>query len=183
MFWPSIVAGQIHRCAVFMLKLDGQPAQIGRQAAHLLWSSQSLAPSHCLAVRQQRPASRLAAPKCLAPSPCWLPVLWQSACPCRPWLRHRLGYPAAVLRTAAWRWNQGRLEWRGQQRFGVKQIGGFAVAARSERPLFIGFSKRSTRPLPNLAFNADANGGHAFGIFLPAIGTLRPCGAPAPVNL
>jgi hypothetical protein len=33
-----------------------------------------------------------------------------------------------------------------------------------------------------MAFNADANSGHAFGIFLPAVGTLRPFGAPAPVN-
>jgi hypothetical protein len=32
------------------------------------------------------------------------------------------------------------------------------------------------------ALNADANSGHAFGIFLPAVGTLRPFGAPAPVN-
>jgi hypothetical protein len=34
----------------------------------------------------------------------------------------------------------------------------------------------------NCAFNVDANSGHAFGILLAAIGTLRPCGAPAPVN-
>ena len=33
------------------------------------------------------------------------------------------------------------------------------------------------------ALNADANSGHAFGIFLPAVGTLRPFGPPAPVNL
>ena len=28
----------------------------------------------------------------------------------------------------------------------------------------------------------DANSGHAFGILLAAVGALRPCGAPAPVN-
>jgi hypothetical protein len=35
---------------------------------------------------------------------------------------------------------------------------------------------------PNCKFNVDANSGHAFGILLAAVGTLRPCGAPAPVN-
>lgn len=35
---------------------------------------------------------------------------------------------------------------------------------------------------PNYAFNVDANSGHAFGIFMAAVGALRPCGAPAPVN-
>jgi hypothetical protein len=35
---------------------------------------------------------------------------------------------------------------------------------------------------PNCAFNVDANSGHAFGIFMAAVGALRPCGAPAPVN-
>jgi len=34
----------------------------------------------------------------------------------------------------------------------------------------------------NWAFNVDANSGHAFGILLAAVGALRPCGAPAPVN-
>lgn len=28
----------------------------------------------------------------------------------------------------------------------------------------------------------DVNSGHAFGILLAAVGALRPCGAPAPVN-
>ena len=37
-------------------------------------------------------------------------------------------------------------------------------------------------PQPNCKFNVDANSGHAFGILLAAVGTLRPCGAPAPVN-
>lgn len=40
---------------------------------------------------------------------------------------------------------------------------------------------------PNWAFNADANTGHAFGIFMACVGTLRAarCAlrAPAPVNL
>ena len=35
---------------------------------------------------------------------------------------------------------------------------------------------------PNCKFNVDANSGHAFGILLAAVGALRPCGAPAPVN-
>ncbi|EIK44796.1 hypothetical protein O59_002519 [Cellvibrio sp. BR] len=39
-----------------------------------------------------------------------------------------------------------------------------------------------TLPMPNWAFNVDANSGHAFGILLAAVGALRPCGAPAPVN-
>ncbi len=34
----------------------------------------------------------------------------------------------------------------------------------------------------NCKFNVDANSGHAFGIFMAAVGALRPCGAPAPVN-
>ncbi len=29
---------------------------------------------------------------------------------------------------------------------------------------------------PNWGFNADTNSGHAFGIFMPAIGTLQPTG-------
>lgn len=39
-----------------------------------------------------------------------------------------------------------------------------------------------TRPSLTIAFNADASSGHAFGISMPAAGTLRPFGAPAPVN-
>ena len=35
---------------------------------------------------------------------------------------------------------------------------------------------------PNCKFNMDANSGHAFGILMAAVGALRPCGAPAPVN-
>jgi hypothetical protein len=35
-------------------------------------------------------------------------------------------------------------------------------------------------PQPNCRFNADANTGHAFGIFMASVGALR---APAPVNL
>ncbi len=31
-------------------------------------------------------------------------------------------------------------------------------------------------PQPNWGFNADTNSGHAFGIFMPAIGTLQPVG-------
>ena len=57
------------------------------------------------------------------------------------------------------------------------------MAARSESPLFIGISAHSTRLLPNLTFNADANMGHGFAIVMAHVGTLRPCGAPAPVNL
>ena len=44
------------------------------------------------------------------------------------------------------------------------------------------FQSRATGVKPNCAFNVDANSGHAFGILLAAVGTLRPCGAPAPVN-
>ncbi|MEJ5896012.1 hypothetical protein WIT60_04045 [Aquabacterium sp. G14] len=44
------------------------------------------------------------------------------------------------------------------------------------------FQSRATGAKPNCAFNVDANSGHAFGILLAAVGTLRPCGAPAPVN-
>jgi hypothetical protein len=32
------------------------------------------------------------------------------------------------------------------------------------------------------ALNADANMGHGFAIVMAHVGTLRPCGAPAPVN-
>lgn len=31
-------------------------------------------------------------------------------------------------------------------------------------------------PQPNCGFNSDTNSGHAFGIFMPAIGTLQPTG-------
>ena len=44
------------------------------------------------------------------------------------------------------------------------------------------FPGRATGQKPNWAFNVDANSGHAFGILLAAVGTLRPCGAPEPVN-
>ena len=44
------------------------------------------------------------------------------------------------------------------------------------------FQGRATGAKPNWAFNVDANSGHAFGILLAAVGALRPCGAPAPVN-
>ncbi|MEJ5898493.1 hypothetical protein WIT60_16840 [Aquabacterium sp. G14] len=44
------------------------------------------------------------------------------------------------------------------------------------------FPGRANGQKPNCKFNADANSGHAFGILLAAAGTLRPCGAPAPVN-
>ena len=36
---------------------------------------------------------------------------------------------------------------------------------------------------PNRSFNADANTGHAFGIFMACVGALRTCGAPAPLTL
>jgi hypothetical protein len=35
------------------------------------------------------------------------------------------------------------------------------------------------KPKPNWAFNVDANSGHAFGILLAAVGTLRPSGSGA----
>ena len=44
------------------------------------------------------------------------------------------------------------------------------------------FPGRANGQKPNCKFNVDANSGHAFGILLAAVGTLRPCGAPAPVN-
>ena len=44
------------------------------------------------------------------------------------------------------------------------------------------FPGRATGQKPNCKFNVDANSGHAFGILLAAVGALRPCGAPAPVN-
>ena len=44
------------------------------------------------------------------------------------------------------------------------------------------FPGRAKGQKPNCTFNVDANSGHAFGIFMAAVGTLRPCGAPAPVN-
>ena len=34
-------------------------------------------------------------------------------------------------------------------------------------------------PQPNWGFNADTNSGHAFGIFMPAIGTLQPSASGA----
>lgn len=33
-----------------------------------------------------------------------------------------------------------------------------------------------------ITFNADANMGHGFAIVMAHVGTLRPFGAPAPVN-
>ena len=44
------------------------------------------------------------------------------------------------------------------------------------------FPGRATGQKPNWGFNVEANSGHAFGILLAAVGALRPCGAPAPVN-
>ena len=44
------------------------------------------------------------------------------------------------------------------------------------------FPGRANGQKPNCKFNVDANSGHAFGILLAAVGALRPCGAPAPVN-
>jgi len=44
------------------------------------------------------------------------------------------------------------------------------------------FAGRANGQKPNCKFNVDANSGHAFGILLAAVGALRPCGAPAPVN-
>ncbi len=43
---------------------------------------------------------------------------------------------------------------------------------------------RSRRPFhsadqPNWGFNSDTNSGHAFGIFMPAIGTLQPTASGA----
>lgn len=34
----------------------------------------------------------------------------------------------------------------------------------------------------NWSFNADANTGNGFAIFMASVGTLRTFGAPAPVN-
>ena len=34
-------------------------------------------------------------------------------------------------------------------------------------------------PQPNCKFNVDANSGHAFGIFMAAVGALRPSGSGA----
>ncbi len=45
-----------------------------------------------------------------------------------------------------------------------------------------GVQHRAFAPQPNCKFNMDATSGHAFGILLAAVGALRPCGAPAPVN-
>ncbi len=45
------------------------------------------------------------------------------------------------------------------------------------------FNRQASATRLTSALNADANSGHAFGIFLPAVGTLRPFGPPAPVNL
>ena len=38
-------------------------------------------------------------------------------------------------------------------------------------------------PQPNCQVNADANTGHAFGIFMACVGALRTFGAPAPLTL
>ena len=40
-------------------------------------------------------------------------------------------------------------------------------------------SNRAFAPQPNWGFNADTNSGHAFGIFMPAIGTLQPSASGA----
>ena len=41
------------------------------------------------------------------------------------------------------------------------------------------FKSLFTFPQPNCKFNVDANSGHAFGILLAAVGTLRPSGSGA----
>ena len=38
---------------------------------------------------------------------------------------------------------------------------------------------RAYAPQPNWGFNADTNSGHAFGILMPAIGTLQPSASGA----
>ena len=68
------------------------------------------------------------------------------------------------------------LEFRHQQ----QQI--FTVARPHLNFICRVFQGRATGAKPNWAFNVDANSGHAFGILLAAVGALRPCGAPAPVN-
>jgi hypothetical protein len=57
------------------------------------------------------------------------------------------------------------------------------MATRSERHYSSAFPGVQLGRCLTLALNADANMGHAFGIFMAHVGTLRPCGAPAPVNL
>jgi hypothetical protein len=37
----------------------------------------------------------------------------------------------------------------------------------------------SSHTPPNCKFNVDANSGHAFGIFMAAVGALRPSGSGA----
>ena len=41
------------------------------------------------------------------------------------------------------------------------------------------FAGRANGQKPNCTFNVDANSGHAFGILLAAVGTLRPSGSGA----
>jgi hypothetical protein len=41
------------------------------------------------------------------------------------------------------------------------------------------FPGRANGQKPNCTFNVDANSGHAFGILLAAVGTLRPSGSGA----
>ena len=49
--------------------------------------------------------------------------------------------------------------------FKIFRIGGINVSAYARQP--------------NWGFNADTNSGHAFGIFMPAIGTLQPSASGA----
>ncbi len=47
------------------------------------------------------------------------------------------------------------------------------------RPGSGGSTRFHCAPQPNWGFNADTNSGHAFGIFMPAIGTLQPSASGA----
>ena len=63
-----------------------------------------------------------------------------------------------------------------------QQRSAFTVARTHLKLICRVFPGLATGQKPNCKFNVDANSGHAFGILLAAVGALRPCGAPAPVN-
>jgi len=52
----------------------------------------------------------------------------------------------------------------------MKYMPSINMQAKSHHALF------HYAPQPNWGFNSDTNSGHAFGIFMPAIGTLQPTG-------
>ena len=53
------------------------------------------------------------------------------------------------------------------------------VPMTKNRTMSSGFSHCAYAPQPNCRFNADANIGHAFGIFMAYVGALQPSASGA----